>query len=283
MPESGRLGAYGFRLVVEGAEAGLPGLVPVPAGAEEVTLAWREGAIPEDRLDISGDRAHIAVKDLVSLRIERATRTVAIDLPEPPLPEAIVHPVATTPLAVLSRWQGRATLHAGAVFHEGAAYAVCGGQNSGKSTTLAALAARGLPIVTDDLLVVDDGQALAGPSCVDLRADTAERFPGARFLGTVGARERFRLSTSPAPPRVPLRGVFLLGWSTDPEPKVVPLSLEERARVIHVLDYAAMVGLARGEALLDLLALPMWALTRRRDWDASERALDLLLETAAAH
>jgi hypothetical protein len=265
-------------------QADLPGLVQVPAEADEVRMAWREGSIPEDRMDVGDERAHIAVKGLVAIEVERASRSVSIELPEAPLPEAIVHPIATTPLAILARWRGQATLHAGAVLHDGAAWAVCGPQAAGKSTTLALLAQHGLPIVTDDLLVLDDGDVLAGPSCVDLRADTADRFPEARFLGTVGARERFRLSTPPAPLRVPLRGVFVLGWSDDGDgPSVRPLTLPERARLIHVFDYAAVVGLPRGEALLDLLALPMWLLRRPRDWEQGERALDRLLETASAH
>ena len=280
MPGPRHPGAYGFRLVLQSPEDVLPGLPDAPPDADEVHMRWCQGAIEDDRMDVGEHHADIAVAGQVSIAVRRADRHVEIVLPEDPLPEAIVHPVATVPLAVLARWRGDATLHAGAVLRDGAAYAVCGGQGAGKSTTMALLAQRGLPVVTDDLLVVSGGEALAGPSCVDLRPDVAERFPDARFLGVVGRRERYRLLTAPAPARTPLGGLFLLGWHADGPARVEPLTLEERAQVIHVFDYAGSVGLPRGEALMDLLALPMWRLSRARDWQAADEALDLLLATA---
>lgn len=283
MPPTDQCGAYGFRIVPSDPSVVLPGLIPMAEDADEAHIAWAQASPPEDELEVTDDRVRVSVKHQVTLEVIRSSRSVFVALPEAPTPEAVVHPVATTPLAILARWRGDATLHAGAVLYDGGAYAVCGGQDAGKSTTLAFLAQIGLPIVADDLLVVDHGDALTGPSCVDLRHDTASRFPEACFLGTVGRRQRFRLSTPSAPSRVPLRGLFLLEWSTDAEPRVSPLALQERANVVHGFDYAAMVGLARPDALLDMLELPMWRLSRPRDWESTPRTLDRLLSTAATY
>lgn len=283
MAPKGQCGAYGFRIVPSDPSVVLPGLIPMAEDADEAHIAWAQASPLEDELEVTEDRVRVTVKNQITIDVVRSSRSVFVALPDAPTPEAVVHPVATTPLAILARWRGNVTLHAGAVLHDGGAYAICGGQGAGKSTMLALLAQTGLPIVADDLVVADRGDVLAGPRCVDLRPDTASRFPEARFLGTVGRRQRFRLSTPSAPARVPMRGLFLLEWSTDAEPRVLPLSLQERARVVHGFDYAAIVGLARPDALLDMLELPMWRLSRPRDWASTPRTLDRLLSTAATH
>ena len=275
------LGAYGFRLVASNGDLTLPGLIPVPPDADEVRLSWRQGNPTEEVMDFEPDRARIAFPD--HLEMEMSPDHVAMTLPEDPTPEAVVHPLATTPLAILARWRGNPSIHAGAVLHEGGACVVCGHREAGKSTMLAMLAQRGLPIVADDLVVVDGGDVLSGPSCVDLRDETAARFPEARFLGNIGQRDRYRLLTPPAPPRVPLRAVFLLGWSDEPVPEVTPLGLEERAGLVHLFDYCRIAGLPAGATLLELLAVPMWRLTRPRSWEAADAVVDTLLTTADGH
>lgn len=285
MSAPGHLGAYGFRIVPGGGTLDLPGLVPVPADAERVRVTWETAAVEEDVIDVTPDHARLSVKGMVAIELTRSDPELHIRVPGALQPEAVVHPILTTPLAILARWRGRAALHAGAVLHEGAAVAVCGRQGAGKSTAMASLAARGLPVVTDDLVVLEDGDVLSGPSCIDLRADTALRFPQAEYLGVVGARERHRLMTAPAPARVPLAGIFMLEWAEegDADPlRAEPLTLPERIELVHAFDYAGLVGLPRGEALLDLIELPMWRLVRPRDWAAGDAALDLLLSAAAA-
>lgn len=285
MEGDGHRGAYGFRIVPADAALDLPGLVPVPANAERVRVTWESAPVEEDVLEVTGDHARLSVKGMVAIELTERDPALHVRVPDALQPEAVVHPILTTPLAILARWRGRAALHAGAVLHDGAAVAVCGRQGAGKSTAMASLAARGLPVVTDDLVVLEDGDVLSGPSCIDLRADTAERFPEAAYLGVVGARERYRLMTAPAPARVPLAGIFMLEWAEedDPDPlRAEPLALPERIELVHAFDYAGLVGLPRGEALLDLIELPMWRLVRPRDWNAGDAALDLLLSVAAA-
>ncbi len=153
---------------------------------------------------------------------------------------AIVHPIGTLPLSVLAHWRGDVTLHGGAFVRAGGAWGVCGDRSAGKSTTLALVAQRGVPIVADDLLVVQRGEALAGPRCVDLRGDAALRFPTARSLGRVGGRVRHRLPTVAAPARTPLRGLFLLEWSADGETELTQLGLEERVALLHQHQYSGL-------------------------------------------
>src|SRR3954447_16247498 len=274
-------GAYGFRIVASDPGVALPGLAEVPAEAAVAHVSWESGPDEGELLDISDDAVQLSVPGIVAISVERSSRAISIRLPEPPRPEAIVHPMLTTPLAFLARWRGHACLHAGAVAFDGGAVVVCGEQAAGKSTTLATFAGQGLPVIADDLVVIDGGDVLSGPSCVDLRRDAADRFPDAEYLGTIGARERFRLLTPPAPFRVPLRGIFLLEWSSGDAVGVRELDLAERLHVIHAYDYAQVIGIPHPEALLRLADVPMWRLTRPRDLAASSRGLDLLLETAA--
>src|SRR4051812_34424118 len=274
-------GAYGFRIVASDPGVVLPGLVEVPEDATAAHVSWETGPIRDEVVDITDDAVRIAVPDIVAIGVERATSRVSITLPDAPRPEAIVHPMLTTPLAFLARWRGHACLHAGAIAHDGGAVVVCGNQGAGKSTTLATLAEQGLPVIADDLVVIDDGHVLSGPSCVDLRSDAAERFPNAEYLGTIGARERFRLLTPPAPYKVPLRGIFRLEWSTTDAAEVRPLELAERLQVIDAYDYAGVMGIPDPEALLRLADVPMWALSRPRDLATSPRALELMREPAA--
>lgn len=270
-------GAYGFRIVPQDPDQSLPGLTEQDPDAPTVELRWELGPTMEDVLDVGADRARIAVRDVVTIDVDRERLSVHVRLPEPPRPEGLVHPVLTTPLAIMNRWEGRPSLHAGAVHDGSGALALCGLNAAGKSSALAALARRGLPIISDDLVVVDGGDVLAGPSCVDLRPDVARRFPDAESLGVIGARERFRLTTPAAPARSPLLAVVLLEWGDVDAPRLAPLTVVERAGLVHAFDYAALVGLPEPRALLDLVELPMWRLTRSRD-DSADTALDLLLE-----
>ena len=62
------------------------------------------------------------------------------------------------------------------------AWAVVGGREAGKSSLLAALAARDLPVLADDLVISDSHQAFCGPRTIDLR----QLAPGATAPVTPG-------------------------------------------------------------------------------------------------
>lgn len=81
-------------------------------------------------------------------------------------------------MAFVLRLQGRMSLHAGVFRWRGAAWAVAGGPEAGKSTLTAALAKRGVPVLSDDVapLVMKNGRFRVSPSQprVRLWADSAD-------------------------------------------------------------------------------------------------------------
>ena len=78
--------------------------------------------------------------------------------------------------------------------------------------------------------------------------------------------------------RVPLRGFFLLDWHDDPGIVLQPLSTQERLQWLYRQEYIRLVGFADPGKMVPLIALPAWRLTRPRDWDITERAVDRVLE-----
>jgi hypothetical protein len=273
-------GAYGFRLV---AAEQLPDLTVVDRDAPLVHFRWVRGTAPEDAREVGPDTVRVSHRGAGSITVRREPPEAVFVLPQPVPVAAIVHPAGTLPLSVLAHWRGDVTLHGGAFVRAGGAWGVCGGRNAGKSTTLALLAARGIPIVADDLLVIQRGEALAGPRCVDLRGDAADRFPAARSLGVVGARVRYRLPTAAAPARTPVRGIIVLEWSADGGTEVTPLELEERLALLHQHQYSGLFRQPPGRGMVDLLALPMLRLRRPADWGRGDEAIDRVLAAADAH
>ena len=87
----------------------------------------------------------------------------------PQTPDELVHPYLGAAASVFSRWAGREVFHAGAFICGGLAWAVVGGREAGKSSLLAALAARQLPVLADDLVITDGQDAFCGPRTIDLR------------------------------------------------------------------------------------------------------------------
>jgi hypothetical protein len=206
--------------------------------------------------------------------IERDPARVTFRLPAPPPARDLVHPYLAPAAAVAARWAGRESFHAGAVVAGGAAWAVLGDKESGKSTTLAHLALGGHPVVSDDLLVVDGDHVLAGPRCIDLRKGSADHLGAGEPLGVVGVRERWRLRLGPAPARVPLRGWVTLAWDEE----VAVDALRGPERMLALLPFRS-VQLEPGapQALVDFGALPVLRLRRPRRWDALDKARSRLL------
>jgi hypothetical protein len=185
-------------------------------------------------------------------------------LDRPLTDEALVHPYLAFPAAVVSHWLGRVALHAGALIVDGVAIAILGTKEAGKSSTMAAAARAGFDVLSDDLLVIDAGDALAGPRAIDLRADAADAFGESRYLGTIGARERWRLPVSAGSPSAPLRAIVTLGWGD----RIEARSLAMHERVGPVLESCALgAGWLSPSAAFDLFAVPAWEVLRPRDLD----------------
>ncbi len=200
-------------------------------------------------------------------------------VPHPVRPDELVHPYLAPAAAVIARWMGRESMHAGAFAAGGQALGVVGTREAGKSSTLAWLAQAGVDVLCDDMLIVDGDAPVAGPRSIDLRADAAERLGAGEPIGMTGARERWRLRLGPTGGRTILRGWVFLAWGD----RVAVRSLPAVERLPRL---AAERGLrlppARPDALLELTSLPAWELSRPRDWASLPEAADRLLELASA-
>jgi hypothetical protein len=246
-------------------------------------MGWRRGVAARDVRVVGDDRMELSYSGGGRVTVTRDPADVVFTLPEEVSPAALVHPLGTMPLSVLARWRGDMTLHGGAFVSEGGAWAVCGDRTSGKSTLLASLGDRQVPVVSDDLVVISDGDVLAGPHCVDLRAEAAERFPAAECLGKVGARVRYRLTTVAAPARTPLRGIVVLEWSEDGSVAAAPLELAERLQLVYRQQYSGLFDRPDEATVMDLLDVPMIRFRRPRSWAQMAAATDALLTAAARH
>jgi hypothetical protein len=264
-------GLYGLRLHVVGPHGPLPGLRRLETDAPVLDVRVGQASALHDEADTSLARHVEAHRGGGRLVVE--PDRLELDVPTAFGEAALVHPVLTTGLAYVSHLRGHATLHGGAFLADGRAWAVIGAREAGKSTTLAALAARGVPVLADDLVVVDrDAHVLAGPACVDLRTDAARHF-GAERVGVVGGRERWRVGTAEAPARVPFGGLVVLGWGD----AATDLPPADRVRVLHAQHYAGPLGPPAPALVLGLVERPMWRFERPRDWGRLDEALDGLL------
>ena len=224
------------------------------------------------------DDEHAAFRlqgDAGSVHLDRATLTAQFTLHQPTDDEAIVHPFLALTAAIVNRWLGRETFHAGAFVVDDGAWAMLGEKGAGKSSTLGYLAVNGTTVLTDDVLAIDDGDALAGPSCIDLRPDAAAYLDAGEDLGVVGARSRFRVVMPPAPARVPLRGWVFPQWSDTIE--LVPIPASRRLPLL-----AANLALTRAptspQRFLDFATLPCFELRRPRRFDLLDETVAVLLD-----
>ena len=273
-------GAYGLALPdLRGADALLQ---PVPAGWPEWRIAHRaRGEGEPDELDMLGpDEARLALGGGGWVEVERERSLSTLVLHERPGDAEIVHPYLALTAAVTARWNGWQCFHAGAVVVDGKAWAVIGDKGAGKSSALGWFALRSeAQMLTDDVLVVNaDGAGIAGPRCVDLRGDMATHLGAGEPLGVVGARERWRLQVGPSPSEVPLTGWVKLAWGDRVE--VERLGMEERLRTVSG-SLALKVVPPNPAALMDLVGLPGWRLTRPRELGSTEEAGERLVATLA--
>jgi hypothetical protein len=245
------LGAYGIRL--RGLEAAADLLVPVDA------------AVPAYDVDSR-------------LVIDRQAQTASFQLSRVLRADEIVHPYLAPAAAVIGRWLGRESVHAGAVAVDGRALGVVGTREAGKSSTLAWLALSGSTVLCDDLLVIEHARALSGPRSIDLREDAAARLGAGEPIGLTGARERWRLTLSPAPPDPELVGFVFLAWGD----RVEVRSLGAAERLARLAPQRGLrLEPTRPEAILELASRPAWEISRPRRWAALPEVGARLLELAA--
>ena len=272
-----RAGAYG--LALPGLEEVRDLLVPAPPDWPTLDVAQETGLATAAEERVEEHRARLILRNGGEIEIERAGPRALFRVPVPLSPAALLHPYLAPVASVVALWRGRESLHAAAVVVDGAAWALLGERESGKSSTAAWLARAGFGVLCDDILVLDDGQALAGPRAIDLRAEPAARLEAGEELGLVGERERWRLRLDPVPPAVPLAGWVSLSWGERVEVTSIPPA-ERIARL--VAQRGLRVPAPNPAVLVDLAALPAFELRRPRDWGSLAEASGRLLEALRA-
>ncbi|MGH2874862.1 MAG: hypothetical protein ACRDLV_01290, partial [Solirubrobacteraceae bacterium] len=191
------------------------------------------------------------------LDVEALTLRISSDVGH----DEIVHPLLGRVGAQLARACGGDALHAGAVVGPAGAWAIVGPKGAGKSTLLSALAAAGTPVLTDDVLVLRDGVALAGPRCVDLRPGPPDFGPGTAVRP---GDPRRRIVLPPIAAEHPLQGLIHLEWS---EADIALDPLRPSGAISRLLALRGEKGYpARPETLLNLAALTTVRLRRPRSW-----------------
>jgi hypothetical protein len=270
--------AYGWRvrgLVADGSLA-LYGSGSWPA----VSVMWRvaDHPGPESEAVVDDRMASIRVPG-GWLSVQRERKLVTIFAEREPEDADMVHPYLWPAAAVLSRWAGWETLHAGAIVLPGSpeAWVVLGASGNGKSSLLASFALAGCTVAVDDLVVIDGTDCYAGPRCIDLKPDAARALDLEPETTTVRATSRRRLSLPPCAGRMPIRGFVQLAWaeeiSIDRQPPSASFATLAKHRRVTVLG-------AEMDQLLELAGLPMLTFARPRRWeavpDAQARLLDAL-------
>ena len=221
-------------------------------------------------------RATLELRDGGHVVLDRERRTAGYFTPAPLTDDELVHPFLAPVGAVFARWLGRQALHAAAFLADGGAWAVLGGRGAGKSTTIAGLHLKGHPVLTDDVLVIDGGVALAGPRSIDLRGDAAEGLEAVAAPARGGTRERIVLPAVPA--EVPIVGLIFLEWGESLESRRLPpgelLGRLSRCRMARRLGEDPL-------GLLEVAALPGWVVERPRAWGSLPGLLDRIAAIAA--
>ena len=205
--------------------------------------------------------------------VDREARRTTLHLARPLSEAGLVHPYMSTTVVAWAHWQGWHVVHAGAFVVGGQVWALVGERESGKSTAVAWCASRELAVFADDMLVLRDDTALAGPRSVDLRHSAAEHFGIGHHIRNLGNRERWRHCVGPVPAEAPFGGFVALEWSDSVS--VAPAGASERLR--YLAQETSLVG-SRNGAWIDLLSHPMLILRRPRSWGHTDRAMMDLME-----
>jgi hypothetical protein len=240
-----------------------------------VFVELEQGAVGGRREHLGEDGATITFQDAVA-EIRRTPPRVTFTFAGEPALDGVVHPYLSPAAGLLAHWHGHECLHAGAFVHGGTAWGLVAGRGGGKSTTLARLALDGVPVVSDDLLVLGDGTVFAGPRAIDLRGEPARRLGVGEPLGVLGTRARWRLRLPAVEASVRLGGWVFLEWGASLS--AIPVSAGPR---LERLARERMIRRRPTEplALLRLASLPAVEVRRPRSWGSLRETVRLLLDS----
>ena len=266
------VGAYG--LALSGVDSATRSLVQAEPGWPTYTLVNTIGQTERLMDRLGDDRAELRLRSGGTILVDRLEARAEFVTPEALTSDELVHPYLAPVAAVAARWLGRDSFHGGAFVLAGDVWGLLADREGGKSTTLAWIAAQGLPVVCDDMLILEGGMAYAGPRVLDLRAEAAERLSAGNYLGIVGARERWRLELGAVPPGCRFRGWIFLEWGDDVAIEPVPAS----QRLPRLTEHLGLrVPPLSPQRFLELAALPGWEFRRPHGWDRFEEAGSRLL------
>ena len=274
--DPGRVGAYG--LAFEGLDAAADLLVPVDGQAPAYRVEAVVGHPPPGPEHVDDGTGELRLRSGGRVLIDRRAGSVRFEIPHPVRPDELVHPYLAPAAAVIDRWLGRESVHAGAFAVGRRALGVVGTREAGKSSMLAWLALAGTEVLCDDLLVIDGRSTFTGPRSIDLREDAAARLGAGEAIGVTGARERWRLRLAPAGDRHVLAGFVFLSWGDDV--RVRSLGVAERLERIAPQRGVRLEPL-RQAAVLDLATMPAWEVSRPRSWASLPEVGRRLLELAS--
>ena len=267
--------AFGFRVRGLGSEGLNPGH---RADWPQLRVRLRAGNSKRAAGAAGEDGVRLPLGDSDWLELDRTARTATYRTHAALDRDRLLHPLLAPAAAVMARWLGREAFHAGAFLADGGAWALAGTNEAGKSSLLAALAMADRPVLTDDLLVVGDGLAYAGPRCVDLRELHVVGGSVADRVRSVRGGTRHRLDLPPTAAVAPLRGWFFLEWGDAVE--AVPCAAGERiGRIMTQRRWATEA--IDPHVLLELGSLPAWVLRRPRGAQHMAAVLDLLASVPA--
>ena len=244
-------------------------------------LELTTGALPADLAPPTGVKDEQADIKIIGgrLRMQRSPLQATYLLERPVDSQALVHPYLAVPASIANNWLGRQVFHAGAFVVDGGAWAIIAEKEGGKSSTLAWLDRHGIDVLTDDLLVVDDGVALAGPRCIDLRGETAEALGAGELLQGADGRDRWRLVTNAVRTSAPLRGWIVPAW--DDDVSIEPLDTVDR--LSSVLGHRSVLTDDQdAEAFLELATRPCLRFARPRGVATMGAAIEELLSSLPA-
>lgn len=223
---------------------------------------WPRVGLSQEIASVTGttelgvDTAVVSLLGGRELRVNRSPPSVSFVGPSHLSEAEIIHPFLSPAASVLADWHGWMALHAGGFVVDGGGWLVTAEREGGKSTTLAAIADRGLPVLADDLIVIKDRHACAGPRSIDLREPGSSQF--VEDLGVVGGRMRWRMALPSVPSEVPVRGVVKLCWSDREEVRFA--TVDDRADLL----FPAAARPLSHRGILDLLSFDTYVIARPR-------------------
>jgi len=251
-----------------------PLLIPAASGWPylEVSIAPLPDALP-DATGVAPSEAEVALIG-GRLRMQRDPLQAEFFLDRPIDSGALVHPYLALAAGIACHWLGRQVFHAGAFIADGGAWAILAEKQGGKSSTLAWLDGHGYDVLADDLLVVTDGIALAGPRCIDLRTTTANALGVGDRLDGADGRDRWRLVTRATQTAAPLRGWIVPEWAEDVSLHPVPPA----ERLACVLGHRSVLSRSEDqEAFLELAARPCLRFARPHGLATMGAAIEAML------